>query len=332
MANIQDDTQQGVIVVEDESLREGFTQIPNLILRKQNLSPGAKLTYMGLLSYAWQKGSCFPGQDQLAEDLGISRRSLVTYLQQLKDANLLRVKRRGLGRTNIYFLPKFLSGNGSSGSKSSPSTTRSANSALQEVKDSALQEVKDLHPEEYSWKNTKIEEYEDLSSTRRIPHFEENNAPEDNSTNQPTSSSGGFESVGTVLTRTKRSPKYEVNHEAWSVILEYITDFASEFNDQASLKSSTTRAYNLFKRSGVSLSVFTQAMYAARATVKDRSTSIRSSTKDPQKPLPTKRKMAYWFSCLSDVLGLREDEEDSKNTTHHAPRSPYKSKPDLPST
>lgn len=323
MANIQDDTQQGVIVVEDESLREGFTQIPNLILRKQNLSPGAKLTYMGLLSYAWQKGSCFPGQDQLAEDLGISRRSLVTYLQQLKDANLLRVKRRGLGRTNIYFLPKFLSGNGSSGSKSSTSTTRSANSALQEVKDSALQEVKDLHPEEYSWKNTKIEEYKDLSNIRNASHFEKNDRLVDNPTDQDTtSSSEGFQDVKTILTRTKRYPKRQPYDEDREIILAYVQDFGGEFNDKAPTRSSVSRTYNLFKKSGITREAFIQAMYEARALTKERSSTIRNTGKDPHSVFPTKNKMAYWFALLEDILGFRKEEGDSENTTHYPPRSP----------
>ncbi len=41
------------VIIEDEALAAGFTQIPNLVLRRPDLSPGAKLTYMVLLSYAW---------------------------------------------------------------------------------------------------------------------------------------------------------------------------------------------------------------------------------------------------------------------------------------
>lgn len=91
-----DDPPLDTIIIEDETLREGFTQIPNAIFRRRDLTPGAKLTYMALLSYAWQQGSCFPGQDKLAEDMGCSSRSVITYLKQLQDAGLLRVKRRGL--------------------------------------------------------------------------------------------------------------------------------------------------------------------------------------------------------------------------------------------
>src|SRR4051812_9169287 len=88
---------QGTIVIEEERLKESFTQIPNTILRRQELSPGAKLSYVMLLSYAHQKDSCFPGQEKLAEDLGAGRRSVIRYIKELQDSGLLVVKRRGLG-------------------------------------------------------------------------------------------------------------------------------------------------------------------------------------------------------------------------------------------
>ncbi len=44
------------LIVENESLREGFTVIPNYILRDPTISVGAKLIYTLLLSYAWQEG------------------------------------------------------------------------------------------------------------------------------------------------------------------------------------------------------------------------------------------------------------------------------------
>ncbi len=35
----------------------GFTQVPNHVLKSDKLSPGAKLAYTMLLSYAWQNFS-----------------------------------------------------------------------------------------------------------------------------------------------------------------------------------------------------------------------------------------------------------------------------------
>ena len=147
--------EQPTVFVEDETLRQGFTQIPNSILRMKDVSAGAKLTYVALLSYAWQKGSCFPGQETLAEDMGVSKRSVITYLQELQKAGLLRVTRRGLGRTNVYVLPKSRS---AKSALPEAQTSRSENLALHEVKDPTLPEVQNLQREEYSTKNTQGEE------------------------------------------------------------------------------------------------------------------------------------------------------------------------------
>jgi len=82
----------------------GFTQVPNCIIRAGNLSAGAKLSYAALLSYAWQNDYCFPGQQTLADDIGCSRRSVVTFIKELQDRGLLTVKRQGLNKPNIYIL------------------------------------------------------------------------------------------------------------------------------------------------------------------------------------------------------------------------------------
>ena len=94
--------ESNTIIIENKALRQGFTQIPNYVLRDEQLSFGARLTYAMLLSYAWQAGSCFPGQGRLAQDLGVSRRSASAFLRELRGANYVDWKRRGLGKTNIY--------------------------------------------------------------------------------------------------------------------------------------------------------------------------------------------------------------------------------------
>lgn len=98
--------EQDSIYIEDETLRAGFTVIPNTIFARRDISAGAKLAYMLLLSYAWQKGSCFPGQQRMCDDMGVSVRSLRNYLRELESAGLVVTKRRGLTQTNIYYLPQ----------------------------------------------------------------------------------------------------------------------------------------------------------------------------------------------------------------------------------
>lgn len=82
----------------------GFTQVPNHILDNGTLSPGAKLTYAMLLKYAWQNDYCFPGQERLAKDMGVTDRSVRTYLQELEKADFVAIKQRGLGKPNLYEL------------------------------------------------------------------------------------------------------------------------------------------------------------------------------------------------------------------------------------
>ena len=92
------------IVGADPVTLHGFTQVPNFILTKKELSVGAKLAYAMLLKYAWGDQACFPGQLKLAEDMGAGERSVRTYLKELEAARILEIKQRGLGKTNLYRL------------------------------------------------------------------------------------------------------------------------------------------------------------------------------------------------------------------------------------
>jgi len=82
----------------------GFTQIPNFFLRRKDLSANAKVAFALLLSYAWNNNSCFPGQEKLAEDMGVTRRLVIRLLGELEKKGFLEKKRRGLGKTNVYIL------------------------------------------------------------------------------------------------------------------------------------------------------------------------------------------------------------------------------------
>ena len=92
------------IVVLNEALKQGFTQLPRYVLRDSKLSFGARLTYAVLLSYAWQDDSCFPGQERMAKDLGTSDRSVRTFLNELKEHGYIDWKQQGLGKPNIYYI------------------------------------------------------------------------------------------------------------------------------------------------------------------------------------------------------------------------------------
>ena len=86
----------------DPVVRGGFTQVPNFILKMSELTVGAKVVYAMFLHYAWNNESCFPGQDRLAEDIGMSRASVTNFVRELEEAGLVGITRRGQGRTNLY--------------------------------------------------------------------------------------------------------------------------------------------------------------------------------------------------------------------------------------
>src|SRR5690242_4282709 len=78
----------------------GFTQVPNCVIRDKTLSSNAKLVYAQLLSYAWHNDYVFPGQDTMAEELGISRPTVNKAIAELEAEGYLEVRRRGQGLTN----------------------------------------------------------------------------------------------------------------------------------------------------------------------------------------------------------------------------------------
>ena len=93
--NLQLDTENPV-------LQAGFTQVPNFILKDPKISVGAKVAYAMFLSYAWHNDFCFPGQDRLAEDMGMSRVRVTQLIAELERARMVTIQRRGQGKTNLY--------------------------------------------------------------------------------------------------------------------------------------------------------------------------------------------------------------------------------------
>lgn len=90
----------------DPIVSMGFTQVPNVVLKDKGISFAGKLTYAMLLSYHWYNRDVFPGQDRLANDLGVSMRTVNRAIRELVRVGYLKVKRIGLGKTNRYHLFK----------------------------------------------------------------------------------------------------------------------------------------------------------------------------------------------------------------------------------
>jgi len=119
---------------------------------------------------------------------------------------------------------------------------------------------------------------------------------------------GDPEAIGTVLKRGRGRPPKQPYDENRERIFAYVNDFARELGDNAPLKSSVTRAYNIYRASGASIERFTDALYQARAKTQERSASIRTQRTDGEVWSP-KAKMSYWFAVLEDELGLDRAEQ-----------------------
>ena len=89
--------------VEFEGLTP-FAQVPVWILRSgKKLSSGAKALYATIMSYADNTSRmAFPGKDRLAEDMGVSVRSIFTFMKELEEFGALRVKRERNPRTGNF--------------------------------------------------------------------------------------------------------------------------------------------------------------------------------------------------------------------------------------
>ena len=102
--NLQTIEQNIKIKSNDPIARHGFTQLPNFILRNPDLSVGSKTVYALFLSYAWNNNYCFPGQQRLATDIGMSIGSVNSFIKELEACGLIDIERRGQGKTNIYVI------------------------------------------------------------------------------------------------------------------------------------------------------------------------------------------------------------------------------------
>ncbi len=82
----------------------GWTMYPNAIQNDPTLDLGEKAVYAQFLQYAWHNDFCFPSQDRVAQNLGISRASVNKFVSGLARKGWLTIERRGQGKTNIYTL------------------------------------------------------------------------------------------------------------------------------------------------------------------------------------------------------------------------------------
>lgn len=63
--------------------------IPNALVRYKGLSPSAKLVYGRLSQYAGKDGKCFPSEDVLADEVGLSKRQVYRLISELENERFI---------------------------------------------------------------------------------------------------------------------------------------------------------------------------------------------------------------------------------------------------
>jgi hypothetical protein len=282
------------LLIEDQSLRYGFIQLPRLVLYARNLSRDAKLLYAVLLGYAWQEGRCFPGYQRLCENMQASENAVRKYMRELESVNLLKQRRRGLGKTNIYTLldlrtskievqePQILAGE--------------SRTSEFEVQEPTKSEVAEPAKSEVKLETVKLE-------TEGIANSKFRKAP---SPEKMIGDAGLALSTFQAEHDERAMPdSLAISDAAREHLGIFAQDVAREFNDAASLRSSTSRLVNLYYQANLPMEDFIEHLYAARSVTKERTAVIRTSAGDATAEWK-KNKMSYFFAVLEDRLGTRE--------------------------
>lgn len=80
--------------------------MPHWLLCRQGVSFGAKLCYALLHDHKGNNYHAWPGEETLAEEMGIkSARAVRKYVRELRELGLIVAERKGLRKTNRYSFP-----------------------------------------------------------------------------------------------------------------------------------------------------------------------------------------------------------------------------------
>lgn len=106
MKDTSKDVQESIRKWGADVMREGFTILPAILLRGQQrlgLNPTQTMVLIHLTDYWWQKDkNPYPAMKTIAERMGISRRQLQRYMDDLEQAGLLhRIERRAQHRGKL---------------------------------------------------------------------------------------------------------------------------------------------------------------------------------------------------------------------------------------
>lgn len=286
-----------IIEIVDENLRQGFAQVPRPILRAKGLSVKAKLVYIALLDYAWQSGSCFPGQPRLAADLDTSVDTVQRALGELKSYRLVNWKRQGLNRPNIYYILRLAENPHLKTTDGGNRRLRFPEAASSGVKKPQSSGIKNTQREKYSTSKRdsrdRSSKEQDGASTAVGPlrssgfrHIRE--ALSHPSTNRLMSRSVGLERASRSAGRP--SNKARARPEAPFRLHQTVLEVSHELGDTDHLASNLRQTARLWAQSGHSEQAFVQLMYEAR------SRTMQAGR--------VRNRMPYFFACLRELLGI----------------------------
>lgn len=334
----------------DQVLQAGFTSVPNLVLNhyaELGITPAEMLFTIHMWQFRWTERDPYPSLTTIADKMDVSWRQAHRYATSLKDKGFLIIKSRqepGRGQvTSEYDFEPLIKAvlkvddgtdkigvdpdkNQEADAKSNP-LTKMTGGGMTEVSEAPLTEVsheeykaqedpsqEDVNPSNIRKAKSLKDLGEEATTSKIAPAFKQSTPSE--SEREPRGDRGGrgqgFSSIADTLSRSNLRLPPKPYGEERQVIMDYVAKFANEFNDHASLKTSTTRAYNLFTKSRVPLGSFIGRMYEAHAITKESAAAVPKRPNPAQTAVgavprgrPAKNRMAYWFSVLEDRLGLR---------------------------
>ncbi len=139
--------------------------IPDFVLSYRGISPGAKLCFARLTRYAGEDTTeCWPSQEKLAENLGVSVRTVSSYLVELEADGFIEIKQRGLQQSNKYvtmrhsLINKILSGTASDQDRKDVADPDRKYPSDQDPQDVSGQDRKDPADPTYRTEESHIEE------------------------------------------------------------------------------------------------------------------------------------------------------------------------------
>jgi hypothetical protein len=271
------------LLLEDQSLAGGFVQLPKRILYARNLSRDAKLLYAVLLGYAWQADRCFPGYRCLCADLGASENMVRKYVRELERVQLLRQKRRGLGKTNLYLLCDLRTAQlAGPEPQEQRHPARTAQTAVPEPHFPASPDHREVPPSD------------------RQPAADDRNDLEQEAEKKKQDQLESFEGP---------SPS-AFSDDDGRHIQQLIADFSRELDDVVHLRSNLTRALRLWQHSGLDAQEF-----AARAYDAKQLTRLYQGKQPPGTRIEAKG--AYFFTVLEQLIS-----HDAGRRQEHPGRAP----------